>query len=231
MDYIIVFLEGIITFISPCILPMIPIYITYFMGGIDDTDELSTSKNALINSLGFVLGFTIIFVLLGAAAGSFGSFVFGHTVLFNIISGLLMIILGLNYIDIINIKFLKMNHKLSYKVDSFKFGKSVIFGMIFSIGWSPCVGAFLGSALMLAANTKTMLHGSLMLFVYSLGLGIPFVLSSLLIDNLKNTFSFIKKNYKIINNFSGIFLIIVGIFMMTGTFGKLIAFFANFKLS
>ncbi len=230
MDYLIVFLEGIITFISPCILPMIPIYITYFIGDVS-ADENKSSSNAFINSLGFVLGFTLIFVLLGAAAGSFGSFVFTHTTLFNIISGLLMIILGMNYIDLINIKFLKVSHKINYKIDSFKFGKSMLFGMIFSIGWSPCVGAFLGSALMMAANTQTMLHGSIMLLLYSLGLGIPFILSSLLIDNLKNTFSFIKKHYKIINNFSGIFLIIVGISMITGMFGKLIAFFANFGIS
>ena len=98
--------------------------------------------------------------------------------------------------------------------------------MVFSIGWSPCVGAFLGSALMIAANSQTMLKGSLMLFVYSLGLGVPFILSSLLINSLKSTFDFIKRNYRIINNISGIFLILVGIMMMTGIFTKLIVFFS-----
>lgn len=230
MDYIVVFLEGIITFISPCILPMIPIYITYFMGGIDNTDNTSSNKNAVINSLGFVLGFTIIFVLLGAAAGTFGNFVSSHTTLFNVISGILMIILGLNYIDVINIKFLKMSSKINYTVNVFKFEKALLFGMVFSIGWSPCVGAFLGSALMLAANTQTVFHGSLMLLTYSLGLGIPFILSALLIENLKHTFDFIKKHYKLINNLSGIFLILIGIAMISGMFGKLIAFFAGFPV-
>ncbi|MGL5256325.1 MAG: cytochrome c biogenesis CcdA family protein [Proteocatella sp.] len=230
MDYIVVFLEGIITFISPCILPMIPIYVTYFMGGIDNTDDSSSNKNAVINSLGFVLGFTIIFVLLGAAAGSFGNFISSHTALFNVISGILMIILGLNYIDIINIKFLKMSNKIHYRVNIFKFEKAVLFGIIFSIGWSPCVGAFLGSALMLAANTQTILHGSLMLLAYSIGLGIPFILSALLIENLKHTFNFIKKHYKLINNLSGIFLILIGIAMISGMFGKLIALFAGFSI-
>lgn len=230
MDYIVVFLEGIITFISPCILPMIPIYITYFMGGIDNTDNTSSNKNAVINSLGFVLGFTIIFVLLGAAAGTFGNFVSSHTTLFNVISGILMIILGLNYIDVINIKFLKMSSKINYTVNVFKFEKALLFGMVFSIGWSPCVGAFLGSALMLAANTQTVFHGSLMLLTYSLGLGIPFILSALLIENLKHTFNFIKKHYKLINNLSGIFLILIGIAMISGMFGKLIAFFAGFPV-
>ena len=229
MDYLILFLEGIITFVSPCILPMIPIYITYFMGDQDAANQESglTLRNpALKNSIGFVLGFTTVFVLLGAAAGSIGRFVFTHGQMFNIITGVVMVLFGLNYIDVINIKFLKRTHKIDYRAGSFKFSKSVLFGMVFSIGWSPCVGAFLGSALMIAANSQTMLKGSLMLFVYSLGLGVPFILSSLLINSLKSTFDFIKRNYRIINNISGIFLILVGIMMMTGIFTKLIVYFS-----
>ena len=229
MDYLILFLEGIITFVSPCILPMIPIYITYFMGDQDAANQESglTLRNpALKNSIGFVLGFTTVFVLLGAAAGSIGRFVFTHGQMLNIITGVVMVLFGLNYIDVINIKFLKRTHKIDYRAGSFKFSKSVLFGMVFSIGWSPCVGAFLGSALMIAANSQTMLKGSLMLFVYSLGLGVPFILSSLLINSLKSTFDFIKRNYRIINNISGIFLILVGIMMMTGIFTKLIVFFS-----
>ena len=229
MDYLILFLEGIITFVSPCILPMIPIYITYFMGDQDAANQESglTLRNpALKNSIGFVLGFTTVFVLLGAAAGSIGRFVFTHGQMFNIITGVVMVLFGLNYIDVINIKFLKRTHKIDYRAGSFKFSKSVLFGMVFSIGWSPCVGAFLGSALMIAANSQTMLKGSLMLLVYSLGLGVPFILSSLLINSLKSTFDFIKRNYRIINNISGIFLILVGIMMMTGIFTKLIVFFS-----
>ena len=229
MDYLILFLEGIITFVSPCILPMIPIYITYFMGDQDAANQESglTLRNpALKNSIGFVLGFTTVFVLLGAAAGSIGRFVFTHGQMFNMITGAVMILFGLNYIDVINIKFLKRTHKIDYRAGSFKFSKSVLFGMVFSIGWSPCVGAFLGSALMIAANSQTMLKGSLMLFVYSLGLGVPFILSSLLINSLKSTFDFIKRNYRIINNISGTFLILVGLMMMTGIFTKLIVFFS-----
>ncbi len=228
MEYLILFLEGIITFVSPCILPMIPIYISYFMGDADvDTSNENTKRNsALKNSLGFVLGFTIVFVILGAAAGSIGSFVFNHTKMFNIISGMIMVVFGLNYLDLINIKFLKITRKINYKVKSFKFWKSVLFGMVFSIGWSPCVGAFLGSALMIAANSQTMLRGSLMLLIYSLGLGLPFVLSSILINSFKSTFDFIKKNYRVVNNISGIFLITVGLFMMSGLFSKFIAWFS-----
>ena len=141
-----------------------------------------------------------------------------------------MILFGLNYIDVINIKFLKSTHKIDYRVTDFKFSKSVLFGIVFSIGWSPCVGAFLGSALMIAANSQTMVKGSLMLLVYSLGLGVPFILSSLLINSLKSTFDLIKKNYKIINNISGVFLIIAGILMVTGLFSKLLVFFSWFVI-
>ncbi|HPW53577.1 MAG TPA: cytochrome c biogenesis protein CcdA, partial [Erysipelotrichaceae bacterium] len=100
---------------------------------------------------------------------------------------------------------------------------AVLFGMIFSIGWTPCVGAFLGSALMLASQQAHAVEGMLMLFVYSLGLGIPFILSAVLIDYLKSAFDWIKKNYKIINTVSGMLLVIIGIFMATGMLGKLLS--------
>ncbi|MBR5527494.1 MAG: cytochrome c biogenesis protein CcdA, partial [Clostridia bacterium] len=99
---------------------------------------------------------------------------------------------------------------------------SILFGMIFSVGWTPCVGTFLGSALMMASGSGKMLEGTLMLLVYSLGLGIPFMLCAILLDRMKNIFSFIKRNYKVINTVCGIFLIIVGLAMATGFLGRLL---------
>ena len=191
MDYFILFLEGIITFISPCILPMIPIYISYFIGG----DE---NNKSLINSIGFVIGFSVIFTILGAAAGTFGAFIQKYMQLFNIIAGVLLIIFGLNYIGIFKISFLERSFKLKNKADLNKLNliSSILFGMIFAIGWTPCVGTFLGAALMIAASSQDTLKGILMLLSYSLGLGIPFIISALLIENLKGAFKFIKKNYR-----------------------------------
>ena len=217
MNYFILFLEGIITFISPCILPMLPIYISYFMGGNND-ENTNKSNKALINSIGFVIGFSIIFTILGAAAGTFGDFIQKYMKLFNIIAGIVLIVFGFNYIGIFKITLLERSFKLKNKTNLNKLNitTSILFGMIFSIGWTPCVGTFLGAALMLAANSQDTVKGILMLLSYSLGLGIPFIISALLIDNLKSAFKVIKKNYKIINTISGILLIIIGLMMMTG---------------
>lgn len=217
MQYIISFLEGIITFISPCLLPMLPIYISYFAGG----GERSARKT-LTGALGFVLGFTIVFTAMGALAGTVGSFLSKHQTIVNIISGLVVIFFGLSYLGVIRLNLFK-GIKKSVDTSNLGFFSAALFGIIFSIGWTPCVGAFLGSALMLASQQGKALIGIMMLLCYSLGLGIPFVLSAVLIDRLKSTFTFIKKNYKIINTVCGVFLIIVGIMMATGTIGRLLA--------
>ena len=216
MQYIISFLEGIITFISPCLLPMLPVYISYFGGGGE-----RNIKTTLKNSTAFVIGFTVVFIMLGAFAGTVGSFFKNHQTVINIISGLLVIFFGLNFLGIIKLNIFK-GAKNNISTDNLGFFSALIFGFIFSLGWTPCVGAFLGSALMLASQQGHMLTGMIMLLCYSLGLGIPFILSAVLIDKLKSTFDFIKKHYGIINNICGILLIIIGIFMATGMFGKLL---------
>ena len=113
-------------------------------------------------------------------------------------------------------------NRRNFNTDNLNFFTCLLFGIIFSIGWTPCVGAFLGSALMLASQQGQVLTGMLMLLAYSLGLGIPFILSAVLIQKLKSTFDFIKRNYKVINSISGIFLVLVGIMMATGTLGRLL---------
>lgn len=216
MQYFILLLEGIITFISPCLLPMLPIYVSYFAGGERENAKGKTLKN----SLGFVLGFTIIFMLMGALAGTVGSFLREYQAAVNIVSGLLVIFFGLNYLGVFKLNIFKGITKNPLAGKQLGFFSSVIFGAIFSIGWTPCVGTFLGSALVLASQQGQTLTGLLMLLCYSLGLGIPFVASAILIDKLKGAFTFIKKNYKIINIICGILLIAVGIFMMTGLLGR-----------
>ncbi len=216
MQYFIAFLEGIITFISPCLLPMLPVYISYFAGG----GERKTSKT-LKNASGFILGFTIMFVLMGALAGSFGRILNKYSVIVNIITGLIVIFFGLSFIGVFKLNIFK--GKIIAKTDNLGFFSSLLFGLVFSIGWTPCVGAFLGSALMMATSQGKVLEGVIMLLVYSLGLGIPFFISAILIDKLKGAFGFIKKHYKIINIVSGALLIAVGILMATGLLGKFIS--------
>jgi cytochrome c-type biogenesis protein len=206
MEYLLLFLEGIITFISPCILPLLPLYISYFVGGNHGKDN--NKYGALINSLGFVLGFTIIFTLLGTLAGTFGSFIKEQNVALNFLGGFLVVIFGLNYIGILKIPLMERSLKLKTEIKAFKFLSSITFGMIFAIGWTPCVGTFLGTALMIAINSQETFKGTLMLLIYSLGLGIPFVICAILIDKLKEAFNFIKRNYKTINIISGLILVI-----------------------
>ncbi len=216
MQYIISFLEGIITFISPCLLPMIPIYLTYFAGSGE-----RTTKKTVTGALGFVSGFTLVFVTMGALAGSIGSLFTKHQNIVNIVCGLIVIFFGLNFMGVFKINLFK-GMKQSVNTDNMNFFSAVLFGIVFSLGWTPCVGAFLGSALMMASREGQALQGILMLLCYSLGLGIPFILSAVLIDSLKGAFTFIKKHYKIINFVSGCLLIIVGILMATGTLGRIL---------
>jgi len=217
MQYLLSFLEGIITFISPCLLPMLPIYISYFAGG----NERSVKKT-LANALGFVLGFTAVFVALGALAGTLGGFFRKYQIAVNIITGLVVVFFGLNFLGVFKLRIFKgMRRDMGEK--DLGFFSSVLFGIVFSIGWTPCVGAFLGSALMLASQQGQVLAGILMLLAYSLGLGIPFVISAVLIDKLKSAFDFIKRNYKVINIVCGVLLVIVGILMMTGLMGRMLA--------
>lgn len=217
MQYFIAFLEGVVTFISPCLLPMLPVYVSYFAGG-TQRKTVKTLKNAL----GFVFGFTVLFVLMGALAGTLGGFLIKYKSVVNIITGLVVVFFGLNYLGVFKFNLFK-GFNSSVNKQNLGFFSSFLFGAVFSIGWTPCVGAFLGSALMLASQQGKVLTGIIMLLFYSLGLGIPFVISALLIDKLKNTFNFIKRNYKIINIISGSLLCIVGVLMMTGLLGRLLS--------
>ena len=213
MQYFISLLEGIVTFISPCLLPMLPIYISYFAGGSE-----RNNKRVVQNALGFILGFTVVFVLLGALAGSFGRLLKEYHTAVNIITGLIVLFFGLHFLGVFKLPLFKGTK--AAKTDNLGFFSSILFGIVFSIGWTTCVGAFLGSALMLATSQGNVAEGVVMLLFYSLGLGIPFFLSALLIDRLKGAFSFIKKHYRIINIVSGVFLVIIGVLMATGLLGR-----------
>ena len=215
MQYVISCLEGIITFVSPCLLPMLPIYISYFAGG----GERTTARTVK-NALGFVLGFTLVFVAMGALAGTVGSFFKQHQTAVNLLSGLVVILFGLQFLGVFKWNLFRGSGKAV--TGDMGFFSAVVFGVIFSLGWTPCVGAFLGSALALASQQGHVGSGMLMLLAYSLGLGIPFLVSAVLIDKLKSAFDWIKRNYRVINLISGSLLILVGVLMSTGTLGRLL---------
>lgn len=216
MQYLISFLEGIITFISPCLLPMLPIYLSYFAGG-----GVRSTKRTALCAFGFVMGFTVVFMALGALAGTVGSFLSRHRTAVDIVTGCIVIFFGLNFLGLFKLNLFR-GSRHSVSTTDMNFFSAALFGLVFSLGWTPCVGAFLGSALMLASQQGSVLRGCAMLLCYSLGLGVPFLLSAVLIDKLKTTFDFIKGNYRVINIICGVLLLLMGLAMATGTMGRLL---------
>lgn len=214
--------EGLITFISPCVLPMIPVYVLYFTGG----EEGRGQGRTLLRALCFVLGFTLLFVLLGVFAGTLGGLLIRYQQVVNILCGLVMIVFGLHYAGFLRIGALEKTLRPGVQVEAKGYVSCVLLGAVFAVGWSPCTGPFLGSAMMMAAGQGHALDGMALLLCYSLGMGIPFVLCALLIDQLKGAFAVIKRHYGVINRVCGIFLIVVGVMMMTGLFARLSAMLA-----
>lgn len=216
--FVLTFTEGFLAFLSPCILPMIPIYLLY-LGGSDEVNEKDPDC-LIINTIGFVLGFSLVFVALGATASALGSLLTTNRVLLQRIGGLIVIIFGLNYLGVLKVGFLNRTKTMGAKTENLKFWSSLLFGAVFSLGWTPCLGAFLGSALLMASNVNTMYQGMALLLTFSLGLGLPFLLTSILWDKLQRTFNFIKRNLHIIQMVSGALLILVGILMFLDRFGS-----------
>lgn len=217
MQFVITFLEGIISFISPCMLPMLPVYLSYFAGNADK------KQHALSRAAVFVAGFSAVFCLLGLFAGTIGALLSAYKTIVNIVCGIIVIVFGLSYLNVIRIPFFQGIQKRIH-VDSLF--SAFLFGMIYSVSLTPCVGAFLGSALMLASASGTAMQGVLLLLTYSLGLGMPFLFSAVLIEQLGSAFTFIKKHYYIINLISGMFLIITGICIAFGWMDRLMAVFS-----
>lgn len=217
MNYLITFLEGLISFISPCMLPMLPIYLSYFAAG----EKEQRRAGLLLRVLSFVGGFTLVFCLLGLFAGTLGRLLAKYQTALNLVSGAVVILFGLSYLEVIRLPFfkgMKTGRSVSGAVSAF------LFGVIYSVSLTPCVGAFLGSALALASASGTALRGTLLLLVYSAGLGVPFLLSALLLDQLKGMFTAIKRHYTVINRVCGGFLIVVGALMASGVLTKALSF-------
>ena len=217
MQYLITFLEGIISFISPCMLPMLPVYISYFAGNADRRGKV------LIRAMCFVLGFTVVFTALGVFAGTLGGFLSRYQTAVNMICGALVVLFGLSYLEVIRLPFFKGmqgGRQIGSVFSAF------LFGMIYSVSLTPCVGAFLGSALMLASTAGGAASGAMLLLTYSLGLGVPFVFSAVLIDKLQSAFGWIKRHYKTVNLICGLFLIVIGVLMALGMMNVVMAVFS-----
>ena len=197
------FLEGVISFVSPCMLPLLPVYVAYFSAG-------EAGKAAMFaRAAAFMAGFTVVFVSLGVFAGSLGSALAAHRAIVNTVCGVLVILFGLGYLGVFRLPFsgMKSGRTPTGVVSAF------VFGLIYSVSLTPCVGAFLGAALMQAASEGGAVQGAILLLAYSLGLGVPFVLSAVLLNRFRTAFGFIKSHYGIINPVCGALLLLFGAWM------------------
>ena len=216
MQYLITFLEGVISFISPCMLPMLPLYISYFAGE-------AGRRHTLARAAAFVAGFTAVFTAMGLFAGTLGSFLLRWQRVVDIVAGLVVMLLGLSYLEIIPLPFFRGVQGQRKITGVFS---ALVFGMVYSVSLTPCVGAFLGSALMLASSAGGAARGALLLLTYSLGLGVPFLLSAALLSQLSAAFNWIKRHYRVINLVSGGFLVVMGLLMALGLMNRFLSLFA-----
>ncbi len=218
------FVEGLLAFLSPCILPMIPIYLLY-LGGLEG-GEKGSNLRLVINTLGFIAGFSLVFTALGATASVLGTMIAEYRLLLQRLGGVVVIAFGLNYLGVLRIGFLNRSRSLGASTKDLKFWSSLFFGAAFSLGWTPCLGAFLGTALIMASSLDTLYQGMALLLTFSLGLGIPFLLTALLWGRLQKALGLIKRNLGIIQTVSGVLLVLVGLLMLFDLF----VFYANIFL-
>ncbi len=214
-DLPLLFLEGLLAFVSPCMLPMLPVYLMYLAA---ETEH--GKKASIVNTIGFVCGFTIIFMALGATATAIGTLMQEHIILLQRVSGVVILIFGLHFLGIFKIGFLDVEKKIDLNLQKRGgFIGALIFGAVFSLGWSPCLGPFLGSALMLASSGQTVLKGVFYLFVFSMGLGLPYILAAVFFTNIKGLFQWLKKHGRQIKIVSGLVLVFAGLAMVFDLFG------------
>ena len=213
MNVLLTFTEGVISFVSPCMLPLLPVYVTYFAAG-------DAGKGIILTrALAFMAGFTVVFVMLGVFAGTLGSALAAHRTAVSTVCGAVVMAFGLSYLGLFRLPFtgMKSGRKPTGVISAFTFG------LIYSVSLTPCVGAFLGAALMQAASEGGALRGAALLLAYSLGLGVPFVLSAALLGRFRAAFGFIKSRYNIINPICGTMLVAFGAWMIAAPWTKALA--------
>lgn len=223
------FLAGLASFLSPCVLPLVPIYLAQLVGhSVYQADQhtIGSRLNTFLHALMFVVGFTLAFVSLGATASTVGSFLRTYQFLLRQIGGIILILFGLQMIGILKIPWLYLQKRFAFHPSRPSYSTSLLFGIIFAIGWTPCIGLILGPILSLAASAATLRQGVLLLLVYSLGLGIPFLLLGLGVDQLSRALKWLKPHLGKIEIGTGIIMILVGIFIFFNLLPSLNRFFS-----
>jgi len=222
----IAFSAGFLSFVSPCVLPLIPSYITYITGVSfkDLTDAETRTKlrwATASHSLLFIMGFSTIFILMGASATYLGQLLTRYQYWIMKAGGVLIIILGIHFTGIINLPFLQMEKRFELRKKPLGYVGSFLVGIVFAAGWTPCVGPILSTILLYASTSKSFTTGVVLLTFYSIGLGVPFFLSSLAFNSFLSNFERIKRYMRVITIVSGLFLIGIGILLLTDTFQEI----------
>ena len=225
---------GFLSFISPCVLPLVPAYISYISGvSIDalkgETKESGAGRKVILSTLLFVAGFTIVFATLGATASYIGQYLVLYKRTINIVGGIMIIILGIHLSSIYRISFLDYEKRIQVQQKPLGWLSSMLIGAAFAFGWTPCIGPILSAILIVAANQHTIFDGVLLLVLYSLGLGVPFLLTGIGLNYALSVFKKIKKHYRTIELVSGILLMIIGILVATDQFTRISGWLAKFS--
>ncbi|QRN85395.1 cytochrome c biogenesis protein CcdA [Clostridia bacterium] len=224
VSLLVAFGAGLVSFFSPCILPLIPVYI-FYISGTTMAEAKTNRSRTMVRTLGFVIGFSLIFILMGSTASAIGRFLLTERVWFTRISGALLLVLGLQMLGVIHLPFLEMEKRLEGPKKKGGWPTSILIGMAFAAGWTPCFGPILASILMLAGQSDTMGHGMLLLLIYSLGMGIPFLLTAFFIDRFKG---FIARNERLIRllpKLGGIMMVLFALLLLFEQMGRVASLF------
>src|SRR6185437_13812800 len=219
-----VFGAGVLSFLSPCVLPLVPPYLTYMSGASFDqlrSDDRALHARVVVTSLFFILGFSAVFVTLGATATTFGQAFRQALPILTPLAGVLIVVMGLHFLGVFRIALL--DRQVRHNGPSVATGPAggFLLGLAFAVGWTPCIGPILAAILSVAANENSALQGATLLAVYSLGLGVPFLLAGIAVGPFLSFFSRFKRNLGVVEKVVGVLLIITGLLFITGNFTRL----------
>lgn len=233
VTYVGAFVAGLLSFLSPCVLPLIPSYVTYITGiSFADLQAEHPShiirQKTIFHSLCFIGGFTVVFVLLGASATYIGSFMNENTTLIRKVGGVLLVLLGIHVTGLVPFKFLLGEKRVSIKHKPAGYAGSFLVGIAFAAGWTPCIGPILAAILAVAATEENIYQGILLLLLYSLGLGVPFFISALAMHRFLTIFNRFKKYIRLFEIITGLFLMVIGILLYSNWLSRLSGYVSIF---
>ena len=232
ISYFYVVLAGLLSFLSPCVLPIVPGYLCFLAGTsldkIASGEDASKERNVFYFALSFVFGFSTVFILLGASATLLSGLIYEYLDILRVVGGIIIIIFGIHFMQIIQLPFL--NRDTRYQIESYRPGivGSYVIGLSFAFGWTPCIGPILGSVLSIAASSETVTYGIVLLMLFSAGLGIPFLLAAYAINGFMRFLSKIRNYIRAIEIFTGVLLVIFGILILTNRIQELAFFFIKY---